>query len=366
MRVLHITDMMHPGSGISQLLLGYSQRLAKENIYFDYLVESCDKSTEREISNLGGHVYIMPRISIGTIKRYMYFLKDFFKRHRYKIVHSHYYQIDIFAMRLAYKCGVIHYISHSHNPNYSDYKLRSIRNWILSLPIKYLATDFCACSQQSGDFLFGKHILNLRRKSLYVLPNSIDYLKFKFDDLTRTHIRSELNIKEERVIGIVGELRPQKNQIFLLKVVKYIADYYDKNIKLIMVGDGGSRGKIENLIDEYGLRKNIIITGFTDRAWEYYNAFDCYVLPSVYEGFGLSVLEAQVNSLRCVCSTEVPNDPIISKHVIKLSLSSSVKEWADTIHSSLSKGRFSDAISESYNVSLQSKNLSNYYRNMLI
>lgn len=365
MRILHITDRMHAGSGISQLLLSYSKKLVNEGIYFDYLVERCDDSVKDIISLLGGEVYIMPKLGFRTIKDFCCFLRDFFRKCEFKIVHSHYYQIDIFAMHYAYKSGVSHYISHSHNPSYSDYALRSIRNWILSLPIRVMATDFCACSQESGEFLFGKHLLRLRGKKLYVLPNAIDYSKFYFNKQLRTDVRERFNIKEELVIGIVGSLRPQKNQGFLVKVFKFIHDNYDQNVRLIMVGDGVSRCNLENLIGNNGLVDNVIITGFTDRSWEYYNAFDCYVLPSVYEGFGLSLLEAQVNSLRCVCSSVIPDDPIISNHVIKLHLTDNIETWAKTIYDSAIQGRYSEVFSDSYNVESQSEKLTTYYKNMI-
>jgi glycosyltransferase involved in cell wall biosynthesis len=357
---------MHPGSGISQLLLTYSRFLSKEGIYFDYMVESYDESVKEEVANLGGNIFVMPRLSVRGAISFVGFFKDFFRKNKYSIVHSHYYQIDTFVMSCAYKFGVSHYISHSHNPSYSDYKLRAVRNWFLSLPIRFRATDFCACSQESGDFLYGKRLLRLRKKSVFVLPNAIDYSRFYYNESLRRSIREELNIDSELVIGIVGSLRPQKNQEFLLNVARYIYDNYDRNIRIIMVGDGVSRNKLQSLIEEYELVDNVIITGFTSEPWNYYNAFDCYVLPSKYEGFGLSLLEAQVNSLRCVCSSVIPDDPIVSNHVYKLSLYDNTKKWAEKIFRSAIEGRFKDKVSDDYNIVVQSNKLSNYYRKMTV
>ena len=364
MRILHITDIMHPGSGISQLLLTYSHYLAKEGIYFDYMVESYEESVKEQVSNLGGNIFIMPRLSIRNSIKFVEFFDNFLREHRYNVVHSHYYQIDMFVMSSAYKHGVLHYISHSHNPSYSDFKLRAVRNWALSIPIRFRATDFCACSQESGDFLYGKYLLRLRRKKVFVLPNAIDYNKFSYKESLRNIIRDELDIKDEIVVGIVGSLRPQKNQEFLLKVIRRIYDKYDRNIRLIMVGDGIDRSKLQKLIGEYNLVDNVIITGFTNKSWIYYNAFDCYVLPSKYEGFGLSLLEAQINSLRCICSSVIPDDPIVSNHVDKLSLSDSVELWAEKIYRAAKEGRFKDKVSDNYNIEIQSSELLSYYRNM--
>ena len=365
MRILQITDIMHPGSGIAQLLLSYNQFINNNRIQFDYIVESCDEKLKTVIRDLGGEVYIMPKLILSNVCKFKNFFDTFFQEHNYTIVHSHYYQIDFLVMLSAYDNGVKHYISHSHNPKYSDFVLKSIRNFVLSIPIRFMATEFCACSQPAGEFLYGRFILKCRKKTLYVLPNAINYLSFQYKASVRSDLRKRLGLSNELTIGIVGSLRPQKNQIFLLAVVKYIFDNYDPNIKCIMVGDGISREVLSNEIKNYGLENNVIITGFTDRAREYYNVFDCYVLPSVYEGFGLSLLEAQVNSLRCVCSTAVPLDPIISEHVIRMPLSQGVKTWSEVIYSSANKGRFKDSYSQKYNVEIQASGLEEYYRNLV-
>ena len=365
MRILHITDRMHSASGISQLLLTYSKYLHNDGIYFDYLVEGYDDATYEQVKKLDGRYFIMPKLGMTNIKSFLSFYDAFFKNHRYNIVHSHYYQIDALVIPKATRNGVLHYISHSHNPHYSDYFLRSIRNCILSFPIRFMATEFCACSKQSGDFLYGKIVLNIRGKSVFVLPNVIDYSKYYYNELIREKMREKLNITNEIVIGIVGSLRPQKNHEFLVKITKYIYDKYDKNIKLVIVGDGTQRSKIEKLIRDYNITNNIIITGATNNACDYYNAFDCYVLPSVYEGFGLSLLEAQVNSLRCVCSTEVPNDPIISNFVEKVSLSEEVQYWAKVIYNSAVNGRATTKFSDRFDVQIQSKGMTNFYINLL-
>lgn len=357
---------MHAASGISQLLITYSKYLYNKDIYFDYLVESYDDAMYKLITQLGGRIFIMPKLEVGKINKCTKFFRRFFYDTNYTIVHSHYYQVDFIVIPNAFRCGVLHYISHSHNPKYSDYKLRSIRNWILSIPVKFIATDFCACSQESGDFLYGKSILRLRKKNLFILPNAIDYSRFSYNESLRKSIREELHVKDEIVVGIVGSLRPQKNQEFLLKVIKYIYDKYDSNIRLIMVGDGVSRSKLQGLIEKYKLVENVIITGFTNKPWSYYNAFDCYVLPSKYEGFGLSLLEAQVNSLRCVCSSVIPDDPIVSNYVSKLSLSDSIEIWAKKIYKSAIEGRFKDQVSDNYNIVVQSNKLSSYYRKMTV
>lgn len=366
MRILHITDRMHAASGISQLLLTYSKKLYIDDFYFDYLVESYDEATYNEVIKLGGRFFIMPKLGFGSVKRCLAFFKDFFKSNNYNIVHSHYYQIDTLVIPCAYKSGVSNYISHSHNPHYSDYLLRSIRNCILSFPIRFMANEFCACSQESGDFLYGRLFLKLRGKSVFVLPNAIDYEKFYYNESIRVSVRKELNIKDEKVIGIVGSLRPQKNQEFLLKIIRCIYDKYDRNIRLVMVGDGVSKNKLQLLIEEYNLVKHVIITGFTNKSWIYYNAFDCYVLPSKYEGFGLSLLEAQINSLRCVCSSVIPDDPIVSNYVDRLSLSDSIEHWAEKIYKVAIEGRFKDKVSDDYNIEVQSNKLLSYYRNMMI
>ena len=82
MRILHITDIMHPGSGISQLLLTYSRYLTNEEIYFDYMVESYDESVKEQITNLGGNIFVMPRLSVRNVISFVEYFNDFFRKNK--------------------------------------------------------------------------------------------------------------------------------------------------------------------------------------------------------------------------------------------------------------------------------------------
>lgn len=362
-RVLQISDSLKQRFGITSYLLNYMRNINYNRIVFDFLVLDSEPEIEEEIKNKGGRIFYMPSLKIGEIKSYLNYFQYFFSQNHYIIVHSHFYQIDFLVASVALRNGVKHYISHSHNTKYSDYFFRSVRNCIMSQPMKMISTDYCACSEKAAAFLFGKLLLSWRKKKSVVIPNAIDYGKFSFSETMRCQIRDKYEISDCLVFGNVGSLKPQKNHIFLLKVFKKILEIYPKSV-LMLVGEGKIKDYLDQLVIEYGIDKKIIFVGTTSTPWMYYNAFDCYLFPSLYEGFGLSLLEAQVNSLGCVCSNTVPDEPIISKYVSKLDLKDDVSKWAQIACNYALKGRNDDPIDGFYNIKDQAENLMRYYENI--
>lgn len=363
-RVLQISDSLKQRFGITSFLINYNLFIDTDRVIFDYLILDSEKEIEKKIEKSGGKIYYMPKLGFRNYKVFKDFIERFFSEHKYSIVHSHFYQIDSIVKSIATKHGVKHYISHSHSTKYSDFKLRGIRNCIMSLPIRFCSTDFCGSSKEACDFLFGKRILNIRNKKVVVIPNAIDYQKFHYNDILRNEIRNYYGIQNKMVYGNVGSFKPVKNQLFLLDIFKNIYDI-DANSVLMIVGDGDLREEIENKADYLGIRQNVILVGTTESPQKFYNAFDCYVFPSLYEGFGLSLLEAEVNGLPCVCSDKIPKEPIIANNVSVLSLKNTSTEWAMKCLELSTLGRRKEKLDTKYDLNSAVNKLMEFYEGLL-
>ncbi|MEI3401933.1 MAG: glycosyltransferase [Clostridia bacterium] len=220
MRVLQISDSLKQRFGITSFLMNYNENIDLNKVIFDYLILDSEEEIENKIKMLHGNIYFMPKLSLKNIFEFKRELNSFFKLHQYDIVHSHFYQIDCICSKIAKNYGIKHYISHSHNTKYSDYRFRAVRNYIMALPIRYLSTDFCACSKNAGRMLFGSRILN--ENKLTIVPNAISYDKYYYNEKVRNKLRLRYNIDSKIVLGNIGSLKPQKNQLFLLKVIAEI------------------------------------------------------------------------------------------------------------------------------------------------
>ena len=129
------------------------------------------------------------------------------------------------------------------------------------------------------------------------MNNAIDFDKFAFDPSARARLRDELNIKGF-CIGSIGRAVYQKNQTFLLKA---FAEFLKicPDATLVLIADGAKRDELIETAKKLELGERFILLSERANAYEYYNAFDCFALPSHYEGLPIVGIEAQANGLPC-------------------------------------------------------------------
>lgn len=141
------------------------------------------------------------------------------------------------------------------------------------------------------------------KNKLKVIYNGIDLENFPFRKLeARTKIRKELNIEENKKILIsVGRLHEAKGCPYLIKAMKILKEKYP-HILLIVLGEGPEGKKIEEQIKELKLEKNILLLGQKENISEYLNASDVFVMPSLWEGLPIALLEAMACGLPVVAT----------------------------------------------------------------
>ncbi|MFR9005995.1 MAG: glycosyltransferase [Collinsella aerofaciens] len=138
-----------------------------------------------------------------------------------------------------------------------------------------------------------------------VIYNAIDCDQFRYSPDIRKEIRQELGIHEHvQVIGHIGRFCQQKNQAYLLDLLQAILAER-KDVLLMMIGDGDDKPAVAAEVKYRNLDEHIIILPNTTEIWRYYQAFDIFVLPSLYEGLGMVAIEAQLAGLPCILSDNV-------------------------------------------------------------
>ena len=105
----------------------------------------------------------------------------------------------------------------------------------------------------------------------------------------------------------IGRLHKQKGQKYLIEA---FANYYDKNPKsqLVILGEGELRNQLQNQIDKLGMNKHIHLLGNRSNVFPYLKKSDCFVLSSLWEGFGLVLVEAMSVGLPII-STNCKSGP---------------------------------------------------------
>ncbi|MBP3444976.1 MAG: glycosyltransferase family 1 protein [Bacilli bacterium] len=314
-KIVQILGFMDSG-GIESSVMNYFRNLDKERFIVDFIV--CEGSTlpqKREIESKGSKIYIVPHYKY--IFKYIKEVRKILKTNKYDIVHAQMNSLSIFPLYCAYKENIGIRICHSHSTaNSKEWKKNIIKN-ILKPFSKVYATDYFACSEHAGKWLYGKNIV--KNKKFYIVNNAVDMNKFLFNNKKRKEIRRKLNINDDYVIGHIGRFMPQKNHKFLIEVLYEIKKELN-DVKLLLIGDGKLEKEIRRKVVNLKLEDNVIFLGVTDHVNDYLQAMDIFAFPSLYEGLGMVAVEAQINNLYVLASTEVPVEAQISNKIDFLNL----------------------------------------------
>lgn len=328
-KVLYISDSLKQRFGITAVITNYLNHFDWNRMQLDLLVfDDSEQEVMVNYKKLGANIYFMPRLGLSNYFSFKKFLEEFFEEHQYQIVHSHFYQIDQIVFPIAKKHGVVKCISHSHATKFSDYKLRAIRNRLMSLNIGKVADVWAACSDEAGEVLFG-HSFRSNPKRL-IVKNGIETKKYVFSSETRKEVRKELGITDtDIIIGHVGSQKPQKNHNYLIDVFAEVCKKSDV-YKLVLIGDGPLMPEMKSKVQNLGLENKVMFLGTRNDAPRLFNAFDIFVLPSLFEGLGIVAVEAQANGLECILSKNVPKEADLTG-VTYLDIDIPAAVWAENI-----------------------------------
>ena len=366
-RILYIHGGIMNLGGTESYMMNYYRNIDRNKIQIDFVVHGFEKGVyDDEIINLGGNIYNIPvknKDYFGNIKA----LKEIFASNKYKIVHSHMDAMGIIPLKLAKKYNIPIRISHSHNTQHlTNNKIKFMLNEYARKNLYKYSTHMLACSEKAGRWMFGDKLFD--NGMVKIIYNAIDIDKFKFDKLKRDKIRKELSIGNDFIIGHVGRFDHQKNHLFLLRLFKKVLDKIE-NAKLILVGDGALKNIIEKEIIDLGIEKQVILLGARYDVNILYNIFDMFILPSFFEGLGIVGIEAQINGLDCLFSTNVPDEIDISNNSYFEDLDSDFLKWRDTIiniyknYNIETRGNldYTNKSYENYNINISAKKLEEYY-----
>ena len=332
MKVLQVMASCAQVSGVAQAMMNYYRHIAKE-VTFDFLVFwENDYTFRTEIEELGGRVFLTPEPGLRGFSQYRKAVEEFFRTHagEYDAVQLHDLYLNPVIFTLAKKYGVKVRIAHSHSEKYSDHLKGSVRNWLLYRSLPYLATDFWAASVAAGNAAFGKRITSTA--SFTVINNAISLERFLFNPGQRAEVRSEFNISPDAfVLGHIGRFVPQKNHELLVHVFAEVKRRRP-DACLLLVGEGGPlRPAVETRVKKLGIGDSVHFAGLRTDIGALLSAMDSFCLPSLYEGFGIVLAEAQTNGLPCLASSQVPEEARILPSYRQQGLGDPPARWAETI-----------------------------------
>ncbi len=297
-KILHVYPKLNIG-GTEKVMENIIKNMDSQKYKFTILTE--EKGTGEEI-------FLKLGVEIKQIKasdNYWGQVETFLQQEKFDVIHVHNYEKMGSMLKIAKNNNIKVRIAHSHVSRIAPVWMKFLKS-MKSYTTKKYATHYVACSVDAAKWLFQR-----KSKKSSILKNGISPKIFQYDEKTREQVRKKLAIQPtDFVIGIVARLSKEKNHSFIIDL---LANIKDSNIKLLVVGDGPLMQDLKEQVKSHALEKKVIFTGAVLNPENYYNALDLFVLPSFYEGLGLSAVEAQYNGLYTLVSTNVPVDADIKE-----------------------------------------------------
>lgn len=293
-------------------------------------------------------------------------IKKVVKENDFDVIHVH--SGSIFSLLHAAKCakkaGVKNVIVHSHSTGNNNLKYKVIK-WISDRSINKYVDVYLACSHLAASWKFPKEIID--NKQYIVIKNGIELDKYKFNKDIREKIRKELGVKDDEYVLLnVGRLSEQKNQKYLLKIAKKIDSF---KFKVLIVGDGEFEEELKNEIANYKLEDRVTLVGRRTDIYNVFMAGDMFLFPSIFEGLGIVLVEAQASGLYSICSNTIPEDVFLTDIVKPLPIENGdvnlwVKEILENKDKKIDRERYAEEVKKTgYSAELSAKELENIYRN---
>lgn len=322
-RVLQVVPAMNAG-GMETFIMNLYRAIDRTKVQFDFLYHyDMPCFYDEEIAALGGRVYKLSIRQDNDLPRYLRALRQFFAAHpEYRVLHGHYSGFGMFYNPAARRAGITVRAGHSHNTDYEQ-GLVGFLDRCMSFFFVYGLTDRFACGQTAGRALF-------RGRPFTFVPNGVNAAAFAPDMAARAAVREELGIPADAlVLGHVGRFTAQKNHAFLLEIFAALAARRP-DARLLLLGEGPLLDQTRARAAALGIADRVIFAGVRRDTAACYSAMDAFLLPSLFEGLPVVLVEAQAAGLPCFVSETVDATAAFCDGVRFLPIDRA-EDWADAV-----------------------------------
>lgn len=227
-------------------------------------------------------------------------IEEYIQEDAVDLVHTHGYKADLYGYLAAWRC---------HKP-----LVATCHNWVggtAALGIynhldRMALKKFNALAAVSDTVARRLLAFGVPAEKIKTIANGIDVKAFE-----RAEPLPLLNAEGSTVVGVVARLDLQKGFEYLLQAARELCKTFP-GLKIVIVGEGPDRDKIESMIQQYGLQSSVMLAGQQSNMPGVYAAMDIFVLPSLNEGLPMTVLEAMAAS-KPVIATRVGAIPGVIK-----------------------------------------------------
>jgi glycosyltransferase involved in cell wall biosynthesis len=286
-KILLLTEACTVG-GVEMHLLSLAKYLnkAKYDLTLAFFVEKPDDARSLKSDFLKCGVKIVDlkggnKFSIAALLR----LIKLIRTEQFDIIHTHLYRADLIGALASKICRTPILISSVHN---TDARLQKRLIALLIRTANRAAVQTIVISDAVGRYLIDTVKLD---------PNKIKRIYYGLEvkgySTVKQDIRKEYRIYDAPLVGMVGRYAPVKGHQYLLEAMKKVIEKISR-AKLFLAGHDqqNTKAKLEQLAEKLGISENVIFAGFSSNVLDLDSQFDVFALSSLWEGFGLVLLEA--------------------------------------------------------------------------
>lgn len=217
-----------------------------------------------------------------------------FREHRYHLVHAYGFKLNLLARPLARRSGIPVFVTGQRSV---DLDRRPWHSRLDRFSSRWVDA-YISNSRAALDLLRTRERIEPRK--LFLVYNGLPPRFFAPLPGAREEMRRRWGVTEEQVVFLsVANLRPVKGQHYLLKA---LAELTGTPFRAVLVGEGELRGELEGLARRLGLGGRVVFAGAQPDVLPFLEAADVFVLPSLWEGFPVAVMEAMARGLPVVAS----------------------------------------------------------------
>lgn len=307
--------------GVETMLLDVYRNINREQFKFIFIVQNDKRKYEKEIRNFGGEILQVSSLKQVGIIKYIQQLKKVFKTEKVDVVHCHNLTQNPIILFTAFISNIKIRVSHSHLTTCFSEKAKLVMP-IIRFLINIFSTSKISCGKQAGEFLYGK-------SDFIIVHNAIDTDKF-INAKYNNNLSLIPNIYNKKVVLHVGRLSEQKNHEYIFKIAKQLIN---EDVIFVCCGDGPRFTKLNEIIKKDGLDDKVYLLGSRNDIHEIMKGADLLILPSLYEGLPVTIIEAQASNLKCIVSNQVDKDCDLGLDLVTfLPINNNdTKIWADLI-----------------------------------
>ena len=357
-KVLQVLSGLSAG-GAESMLMNIYRNIDTTKVKFDFVVFGNENGIfSTEVINKGGKIFRVNALKEKGIINFIKEMKNIIKENGpYDAIHSHVDYLSGLVLMAAKICDVPIRISHSHSTNAITHrgKLNYVTHMFLKFLISINTNYYLACNKEAAQYMFGKR----NAKKAIVINNAIDLYKFsekgqyeknKIIDVLKLNISNKT-----KIITNIGRFVEAKNHRVLIDIFN---SYHQKvsDSVLLLIGEGKLKKDIFEYVKNKNLSNCVRFLGATNDIPQILHISDAVVLPSIYEGLPVTLIEAQAMNVPCVVSDTIKKDVDCNLDLIYFKDYNDIEDYSNTIKEVTQKRKWID---NSFNMTKKGYNINN-------